>query len=98
MSNLIRAWKDETYRQSLSTQEQATLPANPAGAIELTQAELEAVSGAMGAGGGKNFFWEPEEVDARAEQKITNPLIMGAAITAGFTPAAPTCNITNSPN
>ena len=46
MSNLVRAWKDETYRQSLSTQEQAVLPVNPAGAIELTDAQLEAVFGA----------------------------------------------------
>jgi len=48
MSNLTRAWKDETYRQSLSTEEQAMLPANPAGAIELTEAELEVISGAVG--------------------------------------------------
>jgi len=46
MSNLVQAWKDETYRQSLSVEEQAVLPANPVGEIELTEAELEALSGA----------------------------------------------------
>jgi len=46
MSNIVRAWKDETYRQSLSTQEQAVLPANPAGEIELTDAQLAVVYGA----------------------------------------------------
>jgi len=45
MSNLVRAWKDETYRQSLSTQEQAMLPANPAGEIELTEAQLAVIFG-----------------------------------------------------
>jgi len=46
MNNIVRAWKDAAYRQSLSAQEQAMLPANPAGEIELTDAELEAVFGA----------------------------------------------------
>ena len=39
--NIIRAWKDETYRLGLSEAERATLLANPAGAIELEDAELE---------------------------------------------------------
>jgi len=46
MNNIVRAWKDEAYRQSLSTEEQATLPTNPAGEIELTDVELESVFGA----------------------------------------------------
>jgi len=48
MNNIVRAWKDAAYRQSLSAQEQAILPANPAGEIELTDVELEAVFGATG--------------------------------------------------
>ena len=48
MNNIVRAWKDETYRQSLSTQEQATLPVNPAGEVELTDTALEAIHGARG--------------------------------------------------
>ncbi|HEY4036915.1 MAG TPA: mersacidin/lichenicidin family type 2 lantibiotic [Ktedonobacteraceae bacterium] len=48
MNKIVRAWKDETYRQSLSAEEQAMLLANPAGEIELTDAELEAISGASG--------------------------------------------------
>lgn len=46
MSEIVRAWKDETYRQNLSVEEQAMLPENPAGGFELTDAELEAVYGA----------------------------------------------------
>ncbi len=48
MSNVVRAWKDAAYRESLSAQEQAMLPENPAGGFELTDAELEAISGAWG--------------------------------------------------
>jgi mersacidin/lichenicidin family type 2 lantibiotic len=44
--NIIRSWKDETFRQQLSERERNLLPAHPAGAIELTDAELENIAGA----------------------------------------------------
>lgn len=47
MNKIIRAWKDAKYRASLSDEERAQIPANPAGEIELTDAELGAVSGGM---------------------------------------------------
>ena len=31
---IVRAWKDETYRNSLTAEQRAALPAHPAGAIE----------------------------------------------------------------
>lgn len=43
--DVVRAWKDETYRQSLCAEELNMLPAHPAGELELTDAELESVSG-----------------------------------------------------
>lgn len=43
--NIVRAWKDEEYRLSLSDAERAALPANPAGMIELTAADLQEVVG-----------------------------------------------------
>ncbi|GHO92772.1 hypothetical protein KSF_028200 [Reticulibacter mediterranei] len=46
--DIIRAWKDEEYRNSLSSEELAMLPANPAGALELSDADLESVHGAKG--------------------------------------------------
>ena len=46
--DIVRAWKDETYRASLSSEEQAMLPENPAGALELSDAELETVHGTSG--------------------------------------------------
>ena len=43
--DIIRAWKDEGYRWSLSEEERHTLPENPVGELELTDADLEAVMG-----------------------------------------------------
>ena len=43
--DIIRAWKDEEYRNSLSEAERAALPANPAGLIALTDEDLGAVAG-----------------------------------------------------
>jgi mersacidin/lichenicidin family type 2 lantibiotic len=43
--DIIRAWKDPEYRMSLSEEERAQLPEHPAGLIELTDAEMEAVAG-----------------------------------------------------
>ncbi len=52
MGNLdvIRAWKDEEYRLSLSEEERAQLPPHPAGMVQLDEAQLGAVAG----GGGHN--------------------------------------------
>ena len=47
-SEVIRAWRDEEYRLSLSEAERAELPAHPAGLIELQDADLEGVAGARG--------------------------------------------------
>jgi mersacidin/lichenicidin family type 2 lantibiotic len=43
--DIIRAWKDEAYRMSLTPEELAQLPENPVGPIELTDTELGAVAG-----------------------------------------------------
>jgi mersacidin/lichenicidin family type 2 lantibiotic len=67
MNNIARAWKDETYRQSLSVEEQAMLPANPAGEIELTEAELGAISGA----GWGNRPSDTDQNEVRASQNVT---------------------------
>lgn len=49
--NIIRAWKDEEYRMSLSDEERSLLPDNPAGPMELSDAELDSI---VGGGGGSN--------------------------------------------
>jgi mersacidin/lichenicidin family type 2 lantibiotic len=45
--NVIRAWKNEEYRNSLSEAERAALPENPAEFLEQTEAELEKTTGGM---------------------------------------------------
>ena len=44
---IIRAWKDEEYRATLTDTERAQLPAHPAGFIELTNTELDRVAGGV---------------------------------------------------
>jgi mersacidin/lichenicidin family type 2 lantibiotic len=50
VDKIIRAWEDPEYRKSLSAHELATLPEHPAGAIELTDVELNGVLGAAQSG------------------------------------------------
>ena len=49
---IIQAWKNANYRQSLSADEQALLPAHPAGTIELHAGDLELTSAADDPGKG----------------------------------------------
>lgn len=42
---IIRAWKDEEYRSSLSETELAALPTSPAGTIELSDCEMDQAAG-----------------------------------------------------
>ena len=43
--DIVRAWKDEEYRESLSDTQRASLPQNPVGVIELTDADLSIAGG-----------------------------------------------------
>lgn len=45
--DIIRAWKDAEFRVSLTDAQRSQLPENPAGAIELSDAILEGISGGM---------------------------------------------------
>ena len=49
--DIARAWKDPEYRKTLTPEELASLPPNPAGEGELTEQELENVSGGRISGG-----------------------------------------------
>ena len=46
--DIVRAWKDEAYRESLSQEQKALLPANPVGELEMSDADLATVVGAGG--------------------------------------------------
>lgn len=46
--DVVRAWKDAKYRRSLTPQQLARLPENPAGMVELSDEKLRGASGAFG--------------------------------------------------
>ena len=46
--DVIRAWKDEEYRLSLSEAERALLPESPAGLIDVSDGDLDQVAGGAG--------------------------------------------------
>jgi mersacidin/lichenicidin family type 2 lantibiotic len=48
MVDVIRAWKDERYYLSLTAEERQSLPAHPAGLIELSDDDLRLVFGGSG--------------------------------------------------
>ncbi|KAB8331082.1 mersacidin/lichenicidin family type 2 lantibiotic [Scytonema tolypothrichoides VB-61278] len=43
--DIIRAWKDEDYRNSLSEEQRSQFPQNPAGMIELSDDDMGSVVG-----------------------------------------------------
>lgn len=43
---VVRAWKDETFRNSLSEEDRAALPPSPIGDAKLSDEELQAAAGA----------------------------------------------------
>ena len=43
--DIVRAWKDEEYRMSLTEAERAALPPNPAGVVELNDSDLKGQAG-----------------------------------------------------
>lgn len=45
IEHIIRAWKDEDFRNSLSAEQRALVPAHPAGLLELTDAQLQHAAG-----------------------------------------------------
>lgn len=47
--DIIRAWKDEEYRNSLTEEQKEQLPENPAGLIELTDEDLSSMAGGASA-------------------------------------------------
>ena len=50
--DIVRAWKDAKYRESLTPEELASLPLSPAGYPELTAEQMEGVVGGVG---GRSF-------------------------------------------
>ena len=65
--DIIRAWKDDEYRLSLSEAERAQLPEHPAGLIELEDEALGAVAG------GFTSFWGCKPPPHTQEEYCTTP-------------------------
>ncbi|MDB5079267.1 MAG: Type 2 lantibiotic, leader peptide domain [Chloroflexi bacterium] len=59
--DIARAWKDEEYRNSLTPEQLAKLPANPVGDFELQEEELDEISG------GRPPYRTPECYSARTK-------------------------------
>lgn len=49
--DVARAWKDPEYRKTLTPDELASLPPNPAGPAQLTDEQLDGVAGGASAVG-----------------------------------------------
>lgn len=45
IEHVIRAWRDEEYRESLDAEQSAMLPESPVGAIDLTESEMAEAEG-----------------------------------------------------
>ncbi|HYX24982.1 MAG TPA: mersacidin/lichenicidin family type 2 lantibiotic [Thermoanaerobaculia bacterium] len=46
--DVVRAWRDEEYRNSLTEQERASLPQNPAGLARVEDSVLASITGGCG--------------------------------------------------
>jgi mersacidin/lichenicidin family type 2 lantibiotic len=46
--DVVRAWRDEEYRNSLTPEERASLPENPAGLATISDDVLRSVAGGCG--------------------------------------------------
>ena len=66
MSNIdmIRAWKDEDYRNSLSAEQRSQLPENPAGMMEMPDEVTQTL-----AGGGKSSHKDWINLFRKSRQK-----------------------------
>ena len=45
VQDIIRAWKDKNFRDSLSEEQRKQLPTNPAGLVEIDDEQLVKVAG-----------------------------------------------------
>jgi mersacidin/lichenicidin family type 2 lantibiotic len=46
--DVVRAWRDEEYRNSLTEEERASLPENPAGVAVIQDSVLASITGGCG--------------------------------------------------
>lgn len=68
--DIIRVWKDELYRRSISREERDMLPEHPVGSIEMSDEELQRIYGGRSA----SFFVE-EQIETEACSVVVCSLI-----------------------
>jgi mersacidin/lichenicidin family type 2 lantibiotic len=68
--DIIRAWKDEEYRNSLSEEQRAQLPENPAGMVELPDADMERIAGGV----------ESRTLRIRCSESASKQLLQGVRV------------------
>ena len=73
--DIVRAWKDEDYCESLSDKQRALLPQNPAGVVELKDEDL------LQAEGGTTF-----SITLGCDSLVLCPYTLGCTITITFSP------------
>lgn len=62
--DIVRAWKDPEYRKTLTPEELASLPPNPAGTPELSPEDLsKAAGGAAVVGEDPSYLWCPAHTE-----------------------------------
>ena len=54
--DVVRAWRDEEYRNSLSAEERAGLPENPAGLATISDDMIRSITGGCGATAGPGSY------------------------------------------
>ena len=54
--DVIRAWKDPKYRATLTAEELASLPENPAGLVELSDLDLDMAGGAKNVAATSDYY------------------------------------------
>jgi mersacidin/lichenicidin family type 2 lantibiotic len=82
--DVVRAWKDEDYANSLSDLEKAALPQNPAGILELSDADLHGASGGAAAPITITVF----SLDPLCQSMMFSCITLGCTVTITIAPPA----------
>jgi mersacidin/lichenicidin family type 2 lantibiotic len=59
-NDIIRAWKNPEYRESLSAEQRALVPEHPAGLVELSDSDIDDASGGIWTTG--LITWIPKSI------------------------------------
>lgn len=98
LDKIIRAWKDPEFRSNLSEEEQALLPDNPAGAIELTDEELDMATGGHGAYSAYHYYSNSSNSSSRSSSSSASASSRSASNRSASHSGGPTRQWSSSAN